>query len=117
MDFHNRQYYPQLGRFLGIDPMADAAGQQSVRHHAMACNPSTLTYRLGLYVKGEVHNGGTPPDYAMEMLMRFPTMPNFMERYLNFGERTALQDMAEQRIMTEYWIKDYFLSPKFRSCC
>ncbi|WP_222166602.1 hypothetical protein [Edaphocola aurantiacus] len=33
-----------------------------------------------------------------------------MERYLNFGERTAMQDMAEQRIMAEYWIKDYFLS-------
>ncbi len=75
----------------------------------MACNPSTLTDPLGLYVKGEAHNGGTPPDYAMEMLMRFPTMPNFMARYLNFGERTVMQDMAGQRIMAEYRIKDYFL--------
>jgi hypothetical protein len=36
-------------------------------------------------------------------------MPNFMARYLNFGERTVMQDMAGQRIMAEYQIKDYFL--------
>ncbi|WP_222166603.1 RHS repeat-associated core domain-containing protein [Edaphocola aurantiacus] len=53
MDFHNRQYDPQLGRFMGIDPMADAAGQQSLSpYHAMACNPSTMTDPLGLYAKG-----------------------------------------------------------------
>ncbi|RYD93588.1 MAG: hypothetical protein EOP54_18935, partial [Sphingobacteriales bacterium] len=28
MDFHNRQYDPQLGRFLGVDALADAGGQQ-----------------------------------------------------------------------------------------
>ncbi|MNU17112.1 hypothetical protein D3C71_52920 [compost metagenome] len=99
MDFHNRQYDPQLGRFLSIDPMADAAGQQGLNpYHAMACNPSTMTDPLGLYVKGEAHNGGAPPDYGMEILRRFPTMPNFMARYLDFGERTARQSMAEQQI-------------------
>jgi len=110
MDFHNRQYDPQLGRFMGIDPMADAAGQQGLSpYHAMACNPSTLTDPLGLYVKGEAHNGGGAPDFGMEMLRRFPTMPNFMARYLDFGERTAMQSMAEQQIMAERWIQDYFL--------
>ncbi|WP_222166595.1 hypothetical protein [Edaphocola aurantiacus] len=43
MDFHNPQYDPQLDRFMGIDPMADAAGQQDLSpYHAMACNPSTM---------------------------------------------------------------------------
>ncbi|WP_222166606.1 hypothetical protein [Edaphocola aurantiacus] len=102
MDFHNRQHDPQLGRFMGIGPMANAVGQQGLSpYHAMACTPSTLTDPLGLYVKGEAHNGGGTPDFAMEMLMRFPTMPNFMERYLNFGERTAMQSMAEQQIAAQ----------------
>lgn len=49
MDFHNRQYDPQLGRFLSIDPLADADGQQTLSpYHAMACNPSTIIDPLGL---------------------------------------------------------------------
>ncbi|MNU17091.1 hypothetical protein D3C71_52680 [compost metagenome] len=89
---------------MGIDPMADAAGQQGLSpYHAMACNPSTLTDPLGLYVKGEAHNGGAPPDYGMEMQRRFPTMPNFMARYLDFGERTAMQSMAEQQYAVMIW--------------
>lgn len=49
MDFHNRQYDPLLGRFMGTDPMADAAGQQGFSpYHAMACNPSTMVDPLGL---------------------------------------------------------------------
>ncbi|WP_129022110.1 RHS repeat-associated core domain-containing protein [Edaphocola flava] len=58
MDFHNRQYDPQLGRFMGIDPMADAAGQQGLSpYHAMACNPSTMTDPLGLFATGPAHEG------------------------------------------------------------
>jgi len=98
MDFHNRQYDPQLGRFMGIDPMADAAGQQGLSpYHAMACNPSTMTDPLGLYAKGEAHNGNFI-DYAGEMLSRFPTLMNFMARFVNFGDRTADKSMAEQQI-------------------
>ncbi|MNU17108.1 hypothetical protein D3C71_52880 [compost metagenome] len=34
---------------MGIDPMADAAGQQGLSpYHAMACNPSTMVDPLGL---------------------------------------------------------------------
>ncbi|WP_343560948.1 RHS repeat-associated core domain-containing protein [Sphingobacterium sp.] len=49
MDFHNRQYDPQLGRFLSIDPMADDDGQQVLSpYHAMSCNPVTTVDPLGL---------------------------------------------------------------------
>ena len=83
---------------MGIDPMADAAGQQILSpYHAMACNPSTMVDPLGLVPHGEAHGGGSVPMYGNEMAMRFPTMPNFMDRYLNFGERTAAQSMAEQQ--------------------
>lgn len=49
MDFQNRQYDPQLGRFLSIDPMADDGGQQVLSpYHAMNCNPVTTVDPLGL---------------------------------------------------------------------
>ena len=49
MDFQARQYDPQLGRFLGIDALADAGRQQYLSpYHAMGCNPVTLIDPLGL---------------------------------------------------------------------
>src|SRR5690606_34905884 len=43
MDFQARQYDPQLGRFLGIDALANAGRQQYLSpYHAMGCNPVTL---------------------------------------------------------------------------
>jgi RHS repeat-associated protein len=51
MDFHNRQYDPQLGRFLSIDPMAAATAMMSP-YVAMNNNPVSVTDPLGLI--GEV---------------------------------------------------------------
>ncbi|MNU17093.1 hypothetical protein D3C71_52710 [compost metagenome] len=93
---------------MGIDPMADAAGQQGLSpYHAMACNPSTMTDPLGLAAKTEGH-AGSFIDYAGEMFRRFPTIMNFMARYVNFGERTASQSMAEQQQMAAEWAKKYY---------
>ncbi len=40
MDFSNRQYDPQIGRFLGVDPLADNGGQEILSpYSAMANNP------------------------------------------------------------------------------
>lgn len=64
MDFHNRQYDPQLGIFLGIDPLADAGGQQVLSpYHAMGCNPVSMVDPLGLvyFAPGEKRpNVGIP---------------------------------------------------------
>jgi len=60
MDFHNRQYDPQLGRFLGVDALAGSGGQQVLSpYHAMACNPAMMVDPLGL--RSDVFDNGARP--------------------------------------------------------
>lgn len=47
MDFHNRQYDPQLGRFLAVDPMAAATAYMSP-YTGMNNNPVSVVDPLGL---------------------------------------------------------------------
>jgi RHS repeat-associated protein len=47
MDFHNRQYDPQIGRFLGVDPLA-AATKSFSSYAAMNNNPASTVDPLGL---------------------------------------------------------------------
>lgn len=53
MDFHNRQYDPQLGRFLSIDPLAEATANLSP-YTAMNNDPANQVDPLGL-------QSGEPP--------------------------------------------------------
>jgi RHS repeat-associated protein len=49
MSFGARQYDPQLGRFLSVDPMASAGGQDMLSpYQAMGNNPVSMTDPLGL---------------------------------------------------------------------
>ncbi|WP_313491974.1 RHS repeat-associated core domain-containing protein [Sphingobacterium multivorum] len=49
MDFNNRAYDPQLGRFLGMDALADEGGQHTLSpFHAMGCDPVNMIDPLGL---------------------------------------------------------------------
>ncbi|WP_293683684.1 RHS repeat-associated core domain-containing protein, partial [Spirosoma sp. 48-14] len=64
MDFHNRQYDPQLGRFLALDALAAAGGQQVLSpYHAMGCNPAMMVDPLGLQSgePGSLLTGGNVP--------------------------------------------------------
>src|SRR5690606_2058427 len=62
MDFHNRQYDPQIGRFLSIDPLAAAGGQDRLSpFQAMGNNPVSRVDPLGL----QSFNGMQVPDNHM----------------------------------------------------
>lgn len=53
MDFHNRQYDPQIGRFLSVDPLAASRGQDQLSHfQAMGNNPVSMVDPLGLVFTG-----------------------------------------------------------------
>src|SRR5690606_15897652 len=53
MDFHARQYDPQIGRFLGVDPLADAGGQPVFSPYAaMGNNPVSMTDPGGMIYHG-----------------------------------------------------------------
>jgi hypothetical protein len=47
MNFHNRQYDPQIGRFLGVDPLAAATASMS-SYTGMNNNPANVVDPLGL---------------------------------------------------------------------
>ena len=52
MDFQARQYDPQLGRFFGVDPMADAVGQLTLSPYAaMGDMPESIVDPNGDYNK------------------------------------------------------------------
>jgi uncharacterized protein RhaS with RHS repeats len=51
MDFQNRQYDPQIGRFLSVDPLADDDQEEWSPYAAMGNNPAMMVDPLGL--KGE----------------------------------------------------------------
>lgn len=61
MDFHNRQYDPQIGRFLSIDPLAASGGQDRLSpFQAMGNNPVSMVDPLGLQ---SFHNMQTPANH------------------------------------------------------
>ncbi|RQO30366.1 hypothetical protein DBR32_12410 [Taibaiella sp. KBW10] len=89
MDFNNRQYDPQLGRFLSIDPMADAGGQQTLSpYHAMGCNPVTMVDPLGLQSM-QPSRQNNRVDLIASMLALMPTMARQYEISSIFGEYTS----------------------------
>ena len=57
MSFGARQYDPQLGRFLSVDPMASEGGQDMLSpYHAMGNNPVSMTDPGGRIIQaGDAH--------------------------------------------------------------
>src|SRR5690606_14839706 len=62
MDFHARQYDPQIGRFLGVDPLADAGGQQKFSPYAaMGNDPVNMVDPGGMIYSGFRNINGYVP--------------------------------------------------------
>jgi len=71
MDFHARQYDPQIGRFLGVDPLADGGGQERFSPYAaMGNNPAMMVDPGGMQV-GEMQV--VPPHTLFKFFMPFST--------------------------------------------
>jgi RHS repeat-associated protein len=65
MDFVNRQYDPQIGRFLSVDPLADKEQEEWSPYAAMGNNPAMMMDPLGLKANTE-----TPHyDYTLEPII------------------------------------------------
>src|SRR5690606_32497392 len=77
MDFHARQYDPQIGRFLGVDPLADAGGQQVFSPYAaMGNNPVAMTDPGGMM--HDVFQNGVNPMPDLFALLR-PFSPGTLD--------------------------------------
>ncbi|OJV51245.1 MAG: hypothetical protein BGO31_05255, partial [Bacteroidetes bacterium 43-16] len=103
MDFHNRQYDPQLGRFLALDALADMGGQQVLSpYHAMGCNPAMMVDPLGL--RSDVFDNGSRPVHTADVPI--PMWP------VNTNARFALLDQmmyADQDAFHE-WVKNQLIA-------
>ncbi|MBL7706315.1 MAG: RHS repeat-associated core domain-containing protein [Taibaiella sp.] len=117
MDFHNRQYDPQLGRFLSVDPLAGAGGQQVLSpYHAMACNPVSMVDPLGLAYSPPGSWGGGSPTQMDIALMIPPTLLQ-ESQYYNFNPSKVTDGIAERMIagtlglylnrVFQYWGANY----------
>lgn len=66
MDFHARQYDPQIGRFLGVDPLAASGGQERFSPYAAMGNaPESMIDPDGLQMTKAPPGGYTKRDAAM----------------------------------------------------
>src|SRR5690606_12416343 len=92
MDFHARQYDPQIGRFLGVDPLADAGGQQVFSPYAaMGNNPVAMTDPGGMM--HDVFQDAWILQYIFKPPMMFS--PGTMDFLMNGGNGGIPQDFLE----------------------
>jgi RHS repeat-associated protein len=94
MDFHNRQFDPQLGRFLSIDPMAAATVTMSP-YVAMDNNPVSVIDPLGLI--GEVFPTFNVQTPRVSFYMPFLVMSN----YGNTGDKQSAAGQALDAAMAK----------------
>jgi RHS repeat-associated protein len=92
MNFHNRQYDPQIGRFLGVDPLAVATKSFS-SYAAMNNNPASTVDPLGLTGIGIISWVGYAPTRMDQLLMMAPS-----ESMDQLGMTDELRNYNEQMV-------------------
>lgn len=99
MDFHNRAYDPQLGRFLALDALADKGGQQAMSpFHAMGCDPVNMVDPLGLEYSAPHHKGITQPTWKDIASVIPPTLLQELGPHNTLFNAT---DVIKERMLTD----------------
>lgn len=91
MDFHARQYDPQIGRFLGVDPLADGQGQEIWSpYSAMGNAPESM-----------VDPNGTDASYSgTEAVGMFVSLQNATRDFVFVGGQAVTASEYGQAALT-----------------
>jgi len=112
MDFNFRQYDPQTGRFLSVDPLAAAQGQELHSPYAamgnqpeMMIDPNGLVANpsmRNLHNKGDAFWAAVDAYYGNALILQefgsIASYENFMTAQRNIGASAALQDAYDWEI-------------------
>jgi uncharacterized protein RhaS with RHS repeats len=113
MNFHNRQYDPQIGRFLGVDPLAAATASMS-SYTGMNNNPASVVDPLGLMGIGIISWVGYAPTRMDQMLMMSPSVSmdqlgitddlrNYNEKIVAAAKAREQARETKQHASTQTW--------------
>jgi uncharacterized protein RhaS with RHS repeats len=113
MNFHNRQYDPQIGRFLSVDPLAVATKSFS-SYAAMNNNPASTVDPLGLTGIGIISWVGYAPTRMDQMLMMSPSVSmdqlgmtddlrNYNEKIVAAAKAREQARETKQHASTQAW--------------
>lgn len=97
MDFNNRQYDPQLGRFLAIDPLADAGGQDIFSPYAaMGNNPGIVVDPDGTIIRINGSFMATPIVKTLNSYFKFDDLLTLV-----VGEKSGKQFLNIKTVSTD----------------
>ncbi len=98
MDFNFRQYDPQIGRFLGVDPLAASGGQDRFSPYAaMGNQPETAVDPNGL-----MFEGAASPHFIRAGVLDMSWMEDYILSSQHFNEAMK-RSMSFESLQKEFW--------------